>query len=48
MITLDRRWRCRHRSHRLHLPCLRPWTYDGYCHIHNRSCFVGCPEEEKT
>lgn len=36
---------CGHRSHRLHLPCLRYWTYDGYCGKHNTTCLMTCPTE---
>lgn len=39
MITEWLYARCIHRSHRLRLRCLRSWTYDGYCRIHNSSCF---------
>lgn len=33
---------CRHRSHRLRLPCFRFMTYDGQCGRHNSSCFYAC------
>jgi uncharacterized membrane protein YfcA len=34
---------CTHRSHRLHLPCFRWRTCDGYCGSHNASCWERCP-----
>lgn len=34
--------RCRHRSHRLRLRCLRGMVYGGLCYKHNRSCFHSC------
>src|SRR5688572_11559598 len=30
---------CRHRSHRLNLPCWRWFTYDGFCAKHNNTCW---------
>lgn len=37
--------RCRHRSHRLRLPCFRSATYDGYCAEHNSTCFHRCADK---
>lgn len=36
--------RCCHRTHRwINVrTCWRPWTYDGFCAKHNRTCFTGC------
>lgn len=33
---------CCHRSHRLGLPCLRGFTYDGFCRHHVDRCYHGC------
>jgi len=33
---------CTHNSHRLQLPCLRVWTYQGQCAKHNQTCFTRC------
>lgn len=35
-------WRCRHRSHRLGLRCLREWTWGSYCGKHNDECWADC------
>jgi len=38
-------WRyCSHRSHWLRLPCWRWFIHDGYCHHHNETCWLNCPE----
>lgn len=39
---------CRHRSHRLRLPCYRGFTYGGFCGKHNTTCFHVCPSFEET
>jgi|GEM_PF-6881486 len=36
--------RCAHRSHRLRLPCLRHYAYNGLCRAHGR-CDIACPAE---
>lgn len=36
-------YRCRHRSHRLGLRCLRYWLSDSQCGKHNYTCYDGCP-----
>lgn len=43
--TLMRSPRCRHFSHRLKLPCLRPLvsTCSGLCEAHYDDCRDGCP-----
>ena len=30
---------CKHRSHKLHLPCLRALTADSFCGYHNVVCW---------
>ena len=34
--------RCRPRSHRWGLRCLRGYAYDGHCQKHNRACYHDC------
>lgn len=35
-------YRCRHRSHRLSLPCLRHFAYQNECQVHG-GCYEGFP-----
>jgi hypothetical protein len=38
--------RCRHLSHRLHLPCLRGRMHQSLCPKHLATCLTWCPTIE--
>lgn len=38
-FTRNPAFRCRHRSRFFGLQCWRAWTYDGWCGLHNSTCW---------
>lgn len=37
---------CSHRSHQRGTRCRRWMVYDGYCAMHNSTCYSGCEEQD--